>query len=53
MNTQNIEKRYILITFYNSNSIILMVNDFAMDYIIANSHEIETMEYVDLVIPAE
>ena len=50
MTTQNIEKRYILIHFYNSNPIILMVNDFAMDYIITHSHEIESMEYIDLVI---
>ena len=53
MTTQNIEKRYILIHFYNSNTIILMVNDFAMDYIITHSHEIESMEYINLVIPAE
>lgn len=53
MTTQNIEKRYILIHFYNSNPIILMVNDFAMDYIITHSHEIESMEYINLVIPAE
>ena len=52
MTTQNIEKKYILIHFYNSNPIILMVNDFAMDYM-THSHEIESMEYIDLVIPNE
>lgn len=52
METQNIEKKYILITFYNSESIIMMNNDFTMDYIIKYSHEIDTMEYITLVIPS-
>jgi len=52
METQNIEKKYILITFYNGDSVIIMNNDFAMDYIIKYSHEIETMEYITLVIPS-
>ena len=53
MTTQNIEKKYIMIIFYNANTIILMNNDFALDYIITHSHEIESMEYIDLVIPSE
>lgn len=51
METNNIQKQYILIYFYNSEKIILMQTDFAMDYIITHSHEIESMEYIDLVIP--
>lgn len=52
METNNIQKQYILIHFYNASTIILMNNDFAMDYIITHSHEIESMEYIDLVIPS-
>ena len=52
METQNIEKKYILIVFHNGESVIIMNNDFAMDYIIKHSYEIETMEYITLVIPS-
>ena len=52
METQNIEKKYILIVFHNGQTVIIMNNDFALDYIIQNSYEIETIEYITLVIPS-
>ena len=53
METNNIKKQYIYIIFYNCNSVIIMNNEFAMDYIVKHSHEIESLEYVDIVIPAK
>ena len=52
METQNIEKKYILIHFHNGETVIIMNNDFAVDYMIKYSYEIETMEYITLVIPS-
>ena len=53
METNNIKKQYIYIIFYNTDSVIIMNNEFAMDYIVKHSDEIESLEYVDIVIPAK
>ena len=52
--TETVCKKYILIRWYDykKTNTIIMNNDAAMDYIVANSENIEFLEYVDIVIPA-
>jgi hypothetical protein len=51
--TETVPKKYILIRWYDykRTNTIIMNNDAAMDYIVANSDYIECLEYVDIVIP--
>ena len=53
-NTETVCKKYILIRFYDytKTNTIIMNNDAAMDYIVKYSEDIESLEYVDIVIPA-
>jgi hypothetical protein len=52
--TETVSKKYILIRWhdYRKTNTIIMNNAAAMDYIVANSENIEFLEYVDIVIPA-
>jgi hypothetical protein len=50
---EKLEKKYILVTYHNGNHIILMNNQTALEWIVENSYEIETLEFVDIIIPMQ